>query len=76
MLDDQRFQLVEFRIRGFEVAMTIWSAAASPCRRAARLGVLPTASFDWSPTPAASPTTTGPVAMPMRTDKSSVDEAR
>ena len=56
--------------------MTIWSAAASPCRRAARLGVLPTASFDWSPAPAGSPTTTGPVAMPMRTDKSSVDEAR
>ena len=56
--------------------MTIWSAAASPCRRAARLGVLPTASFDWSPVPAGSPTTTGPVAMPMRTDKSSVDDAR
>ena len=56
--------------------MTIWSAVASPCRRAARLGVLPTASFDWSPVPACSPTTTGPVAMPMRTDKSSVDDAR
>ena len=29
-----------------------------------------------APVPAASPTTTGPVAMPMRTDKSSVEEAR
>ncbi len=26
-----------------EAAITIWSAAASPCRRAAKLGVLPTA---------------------------------
>jgi hypothetical protein len=31
--------------------MTIWSAVASACRRAARLGVLPTASLDWSPVP-------------------------
>ena len=56
--------------------MTIWSAMAKPCRRAARLGVLPTASFDWSPEPAVSPTTTGPVAMPIRTERSSVDDAR
>ena len=51
-------------------------AVASPCRRAARLGVLPTASFDWSPVPADSPTTTAPVAMPIRTDKASVEDAR
>jgi hypothetical protein len=56
--------------------MTIWSAVATACRRAARLGVVPTASLDWSLVPVVSPTTTGPVAMPMRTARASIVDAR
>ena len=49
-------------------ATRIWSGSASACTRAATLGVAPIAVLgkDASPPPV-SPTTTAPVAMPMRT---------
>ena len=43
------------------------SGSASPCSRAARLGVSPTMPRSWaSPDPTRSPTTTSPVAIPTR----------
>ncbi len=48
--------------------ITTWSAAATDCSRAARLGVSPTTALSAdAPSPTMSPTTTRPVAMPTRT---------
>ena len=54
-------------------ARTICPGSARACRRAARLGVSPTTACSCAePSPTRSPTTTSPVAMPMRTASRSV----
>jgi hypothetical protein len=48
-------------------AMTTVPGPATPCSRAARFGVSPTTACRWvAPSAMRSPTTTTPVAMPMR----------